>query len=92
MAVLSDVKRLISASRLFVDAVSAEKNAEALYSPSGKGLGKDKGKRKRKNAPGLGFEAKSGQGGTLDPLADGVLGELKYSCSLYVHCRIDRAG
>lgn len=76
MAVINEVKRLVSASRLFVDDKSARANAKALYTPSGKGLGKDQGKRKRSNKTGRGFEAKIGQGGTLDPLADGVLGEL----------------
>lgn len=76
MAVINEVKRLVSASRLFVDDKSARANAKTLYTPSGKGLGKDQGKRKRSNKTGRGFEAKIGQGGTLDPLADGVLGEL----------------
>jgi tRNA pseudouridine55 synthase len=59
MKVVEDIKRLIAGSRLFL---SAEKLAERENA---------KGKRKHRNREGV----KIGQGGTLDPLADGVLGE-----------------
>lgn len=59
MSVVEDIKRLIGGSRLFVDKDKLEQR------------GKAQGKRKHRNREG----AKIGQGGTLDPLADGVLGE-----------------
>ena len=83
MAVINDLKRLVSASRLFVSEEAAKVNAERVYSPSSSsfagGEEKDgrKGKRERgrwKRGKGKEVEAKMGQGGTLDPLADGVLG------------------
>ncbi|KAI5119185.1 hypothetical protein M0805_000639 [Coniferiporia weirii] len=80
MSVINDVKRLVSASRLFVDSESAKVNAERVYTvDNGEGEGDaDKGKKrdrggKRRRGRGKGEEAKIGQGGTLDPLADGVL-------------------
>ena len=77
MAVINDVKRLVNSSRLFVDADTAKENAEKLSSTSSRGeqqRGKwSRGRGKRRG--GRGTEAKIGQGGTLDPLADGVLGE-----------------
>ena len=85
MSVINDLKRLVSASRLFVDAKVARENAKILYSKRvdddddgglrvGKKGGREKEKRKRMKAKGKFVEAKMGQGGTLDPLADGVLG------------------
>ncbi|GLB34884.1 putative pseudouridylate synthase 4 [Lyophyllum shimeji] len=57
MSVINDVKGLIARSRIFVDADKLER-------------GKDqKGKRGKRGREGV----KIGQGGTLDPLADGVL-------------------
>ena len=73
MAVVNDIKKLVSASRLFVDEKLAKENAEKLYTRrEDKDEGKNKGKGKRRR--GREVEAKIGQGGTLDPLADGVLG------------------
>ena len=59
MSVINDVKQLIANSHLFVE-------AEKLKNANGKRLPK---KRRMREA------VKIGQGGTLDPLADGVLGE-----------------
>lgn len=58
MSVVEDIKRLIGGSRLFVDAQKLDERAQ------------NKGKRKHRNREAV----KIGQGGTLDPLADGVLG------------------
>lgn len=71
MAVVNDLKRLVSASRLFVDEKTAKENSQKLYSRGEDKKAKGKGKKRR----GRDAEAKIGQGGTLDPLADGVLGE-----------------
>jgi tRNA pseudouridine55 synthase len=60
MAVVETIKHLVARSRLFVE---AEKLQEAET--------KGKGKRRHKHREAV----KIGQGGTLDPLADGVLGE-----------------
>lgn len=60
MSIINDVKLLVAQSRLFVDADKLEKN-------KGQKIPK-RGKRAREGV-------KIGQGGTLDPLADGVLGE-----------------
>jgi tRNA pseudouridine55 synthase len=58
MAVVECIKKLVGGSRLFV-------NEEALAARA------ERGKRRgRKNREAV----KVGQGGTLDPLADGVLG------------------
>ncbi|KAF8238598.1 pseudouridylate synthase 4 [Tricholoma matsutake] len=57
MSVINDVKQLIANSRLFVDAEKLAKN---------KGNKQPKKRRMRE-------AVKIGQGGTLDPLADGVL-------------------
>jgi len=59
MSVINDVKLLIAQSRIFVEADKLEK---------AKGQKAKRGKRARDGI-------KIGQGGTLDPLADGVLGE-----------------
>lgn len=61
MSVINDVKQLVAGSRLFVE-------AEKLEDRRAKGSNKvsRKGKRAREGV-------KIGQGGTLDPLADGVL-------------------
>lgn len=74
MAVVNDLKRLVSASKLFMDEKIARENAEKLYSHGGAST-KEKG-RGKKRGRGREAEAKIGQGGTLDPLADGVLGTL----------------
>jgi hypothetical protein len=60
MAVVENVKRLVARSRLFVP---PDKLVDS-------GNGKGKGKRRHKHREAV----KIGQGGTLDPLADGVLG------------------
>ena len=61
MSIVHDLQQLIARSKLFVEADKAEEN------------------KKRKPQKGRGKKAreaiKIGQGGTLDPLADGVLGE-----------------
>ena len=84
MAVINDIKRLVSSSRLFMDEDTAKENAERLASGSGRGeqqRGKwSRGRGRRKG--GHSMEAKMGQGGTLDPLADGVLGEHQSSMNL----------
>ncbi|TFK55119.1 pseudouridine synthase [Heliocybe sulcata] len=59
MSIINDIKPLIGNSRLFVE-------ASKLNSEGKGGKGKRKGKRSRE-------AVKIGQGGTLDPLADGVL-------------------
>ncbi|KAG6328841.1 hypothetical protein ID866_10248 [Astraeus odoratus] len=59
MSVLEDIKKLVSNSTLFVEAEKLEKR-------QGKGKSTNRGKRGRDLI-------KIGQGGTLDPLADGVL-------------------
>jgi tRNA pseudouridine55 synthase len=68
MSIINDIKQLVVNSRLFVEAEKLEK-----------------GKGKQKGAGGKGKRGrevvKIGQGGTLDPLADGVLGE--YISELY---------
>lgn len=61
MSVINDIKQLVASSRLFVE---AEKLAE--QKASGKVKISRRGKRGRE-------PVKIGQGGTLDPLADGVL-------------------
>ena len=75
MAVINDLKRLVSASRLFIQEDIASENAEKLYRSKQEGVEnkEDKGRRRKKRG-GRVLEAKMGQGGTLDPLADGVLG------------------
>jgi tRNA pseudouridine55 synthase len=59
MSIVNDLQRLITRSRLFVDAEKLELSR-----------GKKKAQMHRKKGT-----VKVGQGGTLDPLADGVLGE-----------------
>ena len=59
MSVINDIKQLVGRSRLFVD---PQKLVEL------KRKGENKGIRKRAREA-----VKIGQGGTLDPLADGVL-------------------
>ncbi len=66
MTVVNDIKKLILSSRLFVEE-SKLKTANAKAT--------SKGKEKNKRRDKYGKDAiKIGQGGTLDPLADGVLG------------------
>lgn len=57
MSVITDIKKLVANSRLFVEPDKLHK---------GKNKGSHKGRRSRE-------AVKIGQGGTLDPLADGVL-------------------
>jgi tRNA pseudouridine55 synthase len=61
MSVINDIKRLVNDSRLFVEAEKLGQKGNV--SKAGK-----RGKRIRD-------AVKIGQGGTLDPLADGVLGQ-----------------
>ncbi|KAI0046156.1 hypothetical protein FA95DRAFT_1416287 [Auriscalpium vulgare] len=63
MHIVNQVKTLVEKSRLFVEASKLE---EAHKS------GKKQSRRARKRG---GAAVKIGQGGTLDPLADGVLGQ-----------------
>ncbi|TDL21480.1 pseudouridine synthase [Rickenella mellea] len=65
MSVIDDIKSLLATSRLFVD------SADLVTGDKGKG--KDTGKGRRKGRRGRSGAVKVGQGGTLDPLADGVL-------------------
>ena len=65
MSIINDIKQLVSNSRLFVD--SAKLGPKASKTKTEK-----KGRRVRD-------AVKIGQGGTLDPLADGVLGQRRYS-------------
>jgi tRNA pseudouridine55 synthase len=60
MSVINDIKQLVASSRLFVEAERLEE-----LKRKGKSQG-SRGKRTRDTV-------KIGQGGTLDPLADGVL-------------------
>jgi tRNA pseudouridine55 synthase len=88
MAVLDDIKALASASRLFVDEGTAKGNAGVLYGGAGGAVGGERGGRGKwgkgkKATRGRGFAVKIGQGGTLDPLADGVLGERGISRRCY---------
>ncbi|KAG5647226.1 hypothetical protein DXG03_000761 [Asterophora parasitica] len=75
MSIINDVKLLVAQSRLFVDAKTAEKMKER----------KGKGGRHRDRGG-----VKIGQGGTLDPLADGVLvvgvGKGTKSLSQFLDC------
>ncbi len=59
MSVVNDIQAVVQNSKLFVEASKLEQTA-------GK---KSKGRKRFKG------NVKIGQGGTLDPLADGVLGE-----------------
>jgi len=63
MSIVHDLQQLIARSRLFV---TEDKLAENK-SRNAKSRGRGRGAREA---------IKVGQGGTLDPLADGVLGEL----------------
>ena len=63
MSIVNDLQRLVARSRLFVDAEKLEKT---------KGTKADHGRRGKHARDAI----KIGQGGTLDPLADGVLGAL----------------
>ena len=61
MHVVNEIKTLIHKSKIFMDESKIEDSTQK----------KKGGKRKRREKSGL----KIGQGGTLDPLADGVLGK-----------------
>lgn len=61
MSIVNDIQQLVARSRLFVD-------PEKLEKIKGKKLDRRRGKAGRE-------AVKIGQGGTLDPLADGVLGK-----------------
>jgi tRNA pseudouridine55 synthase len=61
MSVLEDIKQLVAKSRLFVEPEKLENRQQ------GRGKTFNRGKRRKDTI-------KIGQGGTLDPLADGVLG------------------
>jgi tRNA pseudouridine55 synthase len=70
MSVINDIKQLIGNSRLFVETDKLDKR--------GKGKIPTRGKRAREIV-------KIGQGGTLDPLADGVLGTVAWHCRPWFH-------
>ena len=83
MAVINDLKRLVSASKIFMPPHIARRNSKELYrkgsdvDDAALGVdkkGREKGKWKKAKGKARELEAKMGQGGTLDPLADGVLG------------------
>ena len=61
MSVINDIKQLVANSRLFVDAEKLEEKKRQGKSKKG-----SRGRHARDTV-------KIGQGGTLDPLADGVL-------------------
>lgn len=65
MSIINDIKLLISKSRLFVDESTIYRSTQK----DDQGKGKRANKRRREKGA-----VKIGQGGTLDPLADGVLG------------------
>jgi hypothetical protein len=71
MSVINDLQRLVARSRLFVDAEKLEKF---------KGSKADHGRRGKHAREAI----KIGQGGTLDPLADGVLGALDSNTSNFL--------
>ena len=64
MSIVNDLQQLIARSRLFV-------SAEKLEKIKHKKIDRRRGKSGRESV-------KVGQGGTLDPLADGVLGTTPY--------------
>ena len=63
MSIINDLQRLVARSRLFVDTEKLEKTKDTKVNHG------RRGKYARE-------AIKIGQGGTLDPLADGVLGAL----------------
>lgn len=69
MSIINDIQRLVARSKLFVDAEDLEKTKDK----------KDHGRRGKHSRKSI----KIGQGGTLDPLADGVLGELDLNLSRF---------
>jgi tRNA pseudouridine55 synthase len=71
MSIVNDLQRLVARSRLFVDAEKLEKF---------KGSKADHGRRGKHAREAI----KIGQGGTLDPLADGVLGALDSNTSNFL--------
>ena len=71
MSIINDLQRLVARSRLFVDAEKLEKI---------KGTKADHGRRGKHAREAI----KIGQGGTLDPLADGVLGALDSNTSNFL--------
>lgn len=70
MAILDRLKPLFAKSKLLVDLEEYEKELAEM-----KRLKKEKKKLKRGRVSRPADRPKLGQGGTLDPLADGVLGE-----------------
>jgi tRNA pseudouridine55 synthase len=66
MTIVNTIKPLLSSSRLFFP--QGDGNQDAARTS------KTKAKRRRKGKAGLKDMVKLGTGGTLDPLADGVLG------------------
>lgn len=71
MAILDRLKPLLAKSKLLVDLEEYEKELAEMKKSK-----KDKRRPKRGRVSRPGDKPKLGQGGTLDPLADGVLGEL----------------
>ncbi|EIW77339.1 pseudouridine synthase [Coniophora puteana RWD-64-598 SS2] len=68
MSILDSIKPLINSSPLFVSQDKLDKQKDGDAQSGGKGKGKfGRGKKRGRDA------VKLGQGGTLDPLADGVL-------------------
>lgn len=66
MTIVNTIKPLLTSSRLF--SPHGDGNPDITMNP------KAKQKRRRKGKAGLKDMVKMGTGGTLDPLADGVLG------------------
>jgi hypothetical protein len=88
MALLEDLKELLAHSSLFRNA-----DGSVPASSGGKGWrGGKRGRGKGRKAPGAPAPPKIGQGGTLDPLADGVLGEWRLQTSQMRRCRAQCTG
>ena len=68
MSIINDIQQLVARSKLFVDAEKLEKFKVKKV---------DRGRRGKHAREAI----KVGQGGTLDPLADGVLGALDSNTS-----------
>lgn len=71
MSIVNDIQQLVARSKLFAD-------AEKLDKVKDKKIDRKRGKRSRE-------AVKMGQGGTLDPLADGVLGLSTSVCFYPLH-------
>ena len=77
MSIINDIQQLVARSRLFVDAEKLEKTKGTLAKA-------DHGRRGKYAREAI----KIGQGGTLDPLADGVLGALDSNSLKFNSCNL----